>query len=60
MVTIALISWTTPECWRHQSDCSTPRAPPQARTRLDTRIWFTEAIDDAIVAVTREMGYSKL
>ncbi len=23
------------------------------------RIWFTEAIDDAIVAVTREMGYLK-
>ncbi len=56
MVTIALISWTMPECW-HQSDCCRPRAPPQACTRLDTRMWFTEAIDDAIVAVTREMNW---
>ncbi len=59
MVTIASIWRTTPECRRHQSDCR-PRAPPQACTRLDTRIWFTEqAIDDAIAAVTMEMGYSK-
>ncbi len=38
MVTIALISWTMPERWRHQSDCSRPRTPPQACTLDNTNV----------------------
>ncbi len=46
MVTIALISWTTPECWRHQSDCSRPHTPPQACTRLYTRNYVVHGEGD--------------
>ncbi len=73
MVTIARISWTTPECWWHQSDCRMTfwvrgnyvRAltDNQAAASICTARmakYSNTTIDDALRTATKEMGYSDL